>query len=401
MRNSRAASRPEARGWAPLTAFLSIFWVLAGLFEATWYETLTSFGGAPSHWGFSFLFAQGFWGVAAIFTPMLVWIDRSLSLERGRRVRSIVLHVPALLAFGIVHITVRNLWIRVLTGHTIPFPEFLRTVPGLISSQLGSSLAVYAGVLAAVHGWSYYLRYGERARAASALELDQAELRASLSEARLMALQAQLQPHFLFNALHAVSTLVLDDDKQGATSAISHLSRFLRLTLDHGASPLVPLSVELQFLEAYVEVQRIRFGDRLRVSLRIDEAARAAAVPTLLLQPLIENSIKYGIDSGTGAGGISVRASVCDGRLHLEVEDDGTGPSGSLEPGHGLSNVRARLQQLFPGAHEFRLSASPQGGARAAVTIPFRPLAPEPAEAAGGLDQGRRVDGSDPSPDRR
>jgi two-component system, LytTR family, sensor kinase len=379
MRMPRAKSKPEEWGWGPLTAFLSLFWVAAGIFESAWYGTMVSLRGISPHWGTSFLIGQGFWGLAGFFTPILVCVDRSLSLEQGKRLRSIALHIPALLCFGVTHTILRDQWTRLIAGKGIPPGEFVKMVPKLVASQLGGPLMIYVGVLAAVHGWSYYLRYRERARAAAALELDRAELRASLSEARLEALQAQLQPHFLFNALHAISTLILDDDKKGANEMISHLSRFLRMTLDNVESPTVPLSVELQFLDAYLRIQKVRFGERLRVSMEIEESARSAGVPSLVLQPLVENSIHHGIGSKTGAGRIVVRASVGDHRLRLEVEDDGPGfPDGTASgKGHGLSNIRERLEQLYPGEHDFGLSTVPAGGTLAAITIPFRQAAPE------------------------
>jgi two-component system, LytTR family, sensor kinase len=384
MRIPRAVTKPEDWSWGPLTAFLSFFWVLAGLFESAWYGTMVSLRGIPPHWGTSFLVGQGFWGVAALFTPLLVWVDGSLSFERGRRLRSIALHIPIFLTFGVVHIILRDMWIRGVTGKAVPLEKWIEAIPKLVTNQLGGPLMVYAGVLAAVHGWNYYLRFRERSRVAAALELDRAQLRASLSEARLEALQAQLQPHFLFNALHAISTLILDDDKKAANEMISHLSRFLRMTLDNLETPTVPLSVELQFLDAYLRIQKVRFGERLRVSMEIEDAARSAGVPNLVLQPLVENSIQHGIGSKPGAGRIVVRAARSDERLRLEVEDDGPGPHNATTTGrgHGLSNVRERLEQLYPGAHDFTLSEIPTGGTLAAITIPFLPAVPESAAYA-------------------
>ena len=155
---------------------------------------------------------------------------------------------------------------------------------------------------------------------------------------------------------------------------IAHLSRFLRMTLDNAAAPTVPLSVELQFLDAYLEIQKVRFGDRLRVSLEIGEAAREAGVPNLVLQPLVENSIRHGIGSQRGAGHVVVRATVAGSLLRLEVEDDGPGPQGAKPAGkgHGLGNVRESLEQLYPGAYEFGLTTVPTGGTLAAITLPFR-----------------------------
>jgi len=205
-----------------------------------------------------------------------------------------------------------------------------------------------------------------------ALELERANLRVSLSEARLEVLQGQLQPHFLFNALHALSTLVLRGETQSANEMLSHLSRFLRMTLDNAETPTVPLAVELEFLEAYLCIQRARFGDRLHVTLQIDDRARFIAVPNLIFQPLVENAIRHGIASDPGQGRISIRARVENSTLTLEVEDNGTGlPPGNAAPeGIGLGNIRRRLDQLYPGKHSFALGEGAAGGTLARVTIP-------------------------------
>jgi LytS/YehU family sensor histidine kinase len=249
---------------------------------------------------------------------------------------------------------------------------------------MGGATLVYVGVLGAVLAWDYYQRYGERERAAAALELEQARLRASLSEARLEALQVQLQPHFLFNSLHAISTLILKGETRGANEMLSHLSRFLRMTLDRAESPTLPLALELESLDAYLRIQRERFGDRLQVEMAIEDQALSAAVPNLVFQPLVENCLRHGIDSQAGAGRLMLRARVVGGRLVLEVEDDGRGlPEGEAAPeGIGLSNIRERLEQLYPRSHEFTLCRRPEGGATARIVIPYLIASPEPAARA-------------------
>lgn len=285
-------------------------------------------GDAPS-WGTSILLGQGFWGLAGLFTPLLVRVDRSLSLERGRRLRSIALHVPALVAFGVVHTILRDQWIRGITGRTLPLDESWKMVPKLLAGQLGGPLMIYAGVLAAVHGWGYYLRFRERSRVAAALELDRAQLRASLSEARLEALQAQLQPHFLFNALHAISTLILDDDKKTANEMVSHLSRFLRMTLDNVESPTVPLSVELQFLDATPEEASM---DPIR-TLIVDDEPLARRNLLIRLRGIADFEIVG--ECGTGSEAVAAVSELHPDLLFLDIrmpDMDGFGVIERIDP---------------------------------------------------------------------
>jgi LytS/YehU family sensor histidine kinase len=320
----------------------------------------------------------GFWGLAALLTPALVWTGRRALFGRRKRWQTVVACMLLLFGIMVVQPVLRALWMNTLLWHKpIPLGKLPYVLPEWISNYMGGALLIYLGVMGAVLAWDNYQRYRERERTAAALELEKARLRASLSEARLEALQMQLQPHFLFNALHAISTLILKGETRGANEMLSHLSRFLRMTLDHADTPTVPLAVELESLDAYLRIQHERFHDRLNVALQIDERALSAVVPHLIFQPLVENSIRHGIAAETGAGTILVRALLGGGRLTLEVEDDGRGlPNGTAPAdGVGLANVRERLEQLYPGGHDFFLCERPGGGTIARITIPFRTAA--------------------------
>lgn len=373
-------ARPVARGrWGLLTALVAATWLAAGLVEFLVSAAVAGLKGNPVSWPELLCGVSGFWGLAALLTPPLVWALRRA--RRPARGRTIAGHAAVFLGLVVVQPVLHTLWLNATIWHRPLSPRSLPvSVPAWIAGDLGGAMLVYVGVLGAVLAWDYQHRYRERERAAAALELERARLRASLSEARLETLQMQLEPHFLFNALHAISTLVLKGDAHAANEMLSHLSRFLRLTLDRADTPTVPLADELDALEAYLGIQRERFRDRLRVAIEVDERLRTAAVPNLVFQPLVENSVRHGIAADPGAGSITVRARADGDRLTLEVEDDGPGPAAdpAAAGGIGLANVRERLAQLYPGEHEFTLQRRAGGGTIARIRIPLRPAEPAP-----------------------
>ncbi|KRF00560.1 histidine kinase [Frateuria sp. Soil773] len=197
------------------------------------------------------------------------------------------------------------------------------------------------------------------------------QLETQLAQAQLQALRMQLQPHFLFNTLNAISALALADPLQ-ARLMIARLGDFLRLTLEQRHAPQVPLARELEFLDCYLGIQQVRFQDRLHTRLDIADDTLDASVPNLILQPLVENALRHGLQHKPGAGTLSISSRREGDRLRLRVDDDGLGlpPAGAPE-GIGLSNTRARLHMLFGGTAQLELTAMPDGGTRAEVRLPF------------------------------
>ncbi|MGD0815509.1 MAG: histidine kinase [Verrucomicrobiota bacterium] len=234
--------------------------------------------------------------------------------------------------------------------------------------SLQFSAPIYWWIVCGCWALSHFQESRERERRAL-------ELEARLNEANLQALKMQLQPHFLFNTLNAIATLV-HENPQAADDMIGSLSQFLRMCLDVSAQNEVPLQKELEFVNRYLDIQQTRFGGRLRVEREIDPRAEGAMVPPLLLQPLVENSIRHGFETRESGGVVTIRIQRREEMLRLEVCDDGGGFTGrellARSEGIGLSNTKARLQALYGERHEFRLIANRPTGVCVHIEIPFR-----------------------------
>ena len=209
-------------------------------------------------------------------------------------------------------------------------------------------------------------------------------------EARLEALRYQLDPHFLFNTLNVLSTLIAEERTRDAGRMVARLSDFLRLTLERGTAAEIPLADELDFVRRYLDVERIRFGDRLQTTVEADPEALGARVPPLLLQPLVENALRHGVLPREAGGSVRVEARRAGGRLLLRVEDDGGGPpeASGASPGVGLANVRARLEAAFGRAATLRLLRRDGGGTVAQIEAPFRPARVSGATSSGAPASG-------------
>ena len=298
----------------------------------------------------------------AVITIPIWWLSTRYSIERGRRWGRMLLF----LALGIaLSITTDRILAAVresllLAGGGRPRR---RGPPPLVGLGFLDDLMVYFAVLGAGVARDYFLRY--RAR----LE-ETVRLQAQLAQARLDVLRSQLNPHFLFNTLNAVSALV-ERDPRGVRRMIARLSDLLRYTLEESTDHEVPLHRELDLLGEYVELMQIRFQGKLAVDMRIADEARDAMVPNLILQPIVENALKHGVSNITGAGHIVVSARRVGDELELAVDDNGPGPGGGVE-GVGLRNTNARLSEMYGNGYRATLRARPEGGTRAEVRLPYR-----------------------------
>ncbi|MBU8869955.1 MAG: histidine kinase [Gemmatimonadales bacterium] len=346
---------------------------LVGLFDSGQFYVFQELGGKSVTWQKLAINYLPFWWTAALLMPAVAWFARRLAFPAGRRIRITMIHIVTAIVYAHIHIGATQLAYLAIQGKLPQGAVFVQSVAKRLTRVVELELMIYAIAVAAVLLVEANRSYRENERASAQLAVEKANLQASLADARLDALRMQLQPHFLFNALHAISTLIMRGDNQGAHRMLLALSDFLRMTLDNSNSQVVPLDVELEFLEAYLQIQRERFGDRLQVSLEIDAEARTAVLPALVLQPLVENSIRHGAGKVDGVGTININATVSAGRLIIEVADNGPGLTTELPTeGVGLGNIRARLQQLYPDDHAFQLADGPRCGTVATLSLPWR-----------------------------
>ena len=303
--------------------------------------------------------------VWAALTPAIFWLSGRSTWTRSNWVRiPLLLLIGVLIAVGVYVFLdfARNVWIDVprRRGGPTVFAPFR----GVARFRFVNHLLVYFAVLAVGFARVYFLRDQERAR-------ESVTLQAQLAEARLDALRMQINPHFLFNTMHAMSALV-ERDPAGVRKMIARLSELLRHTIDRHAMDEVPLREELAFLRRYIEIMEIRFQGRLRVEQQIDAATLEARVPNLILQPIVENALEHGAGRAAGEAVVTIASRRDGDRLVLTVRDNGPGLERDASSGVGVGNTRARLTQLYGAAGTLELRKADEGGVLAEISLPFR-----------------------------
>jgi len=351
------------------TATIVAAWAVFGLLVAYQSTKLSELGGRDMPWQVALRPAALESTLWALTTIAIFGLARWFPLDRGRVLRGIAVHVVAAVVIGLARAGLMLAlswywpWIRVRAFG----PQFWGT-----SSQ---NVLYYALLLGIAHLVLYYRRYRER-------ELAAEQLARGLTEARLQALKMQLQPHFLFNTLNAISALIPAEAKP-ARRMVARLGDLLRTTLEHEATQEVTLREELAFLEPYLEIEKARLEDRLTVVMNIAPETLDARVPHLILQPLVENAVRHGIAARIEPGTVEISAfRGSDGRLlQLEIRDDGRGLDRHTEDrnegvksrrGLGLTNIRSRLEQLYGTQHRFKLENRSGGGVLVRISFPFR-----------------------------
>lgn len=362
MRNSTAWFSSRTRA----IALVVILWTGAALLASLQPAQKITLHGTivPMSWSETFGEAvRGYvWWLVA--TPLLIFIARRAPLVPGKLARTFAIHVSASLVVAAVIAALRP-----LTATNVAFR--LANWPAIALNDLRfylpQGIGIYWLVMAVIAATESYRKY-------LAKQSEAARLNAQLARAELSMLRMQFQPHFLFNSLHAISTLV-DWRPADARRMITLLSELLRKTVDAEPRALVPLEEELDWLERYLELQRIRFADRVSIDMQIAPAALNAMVPSFILQPLVENAIKHGVDADAGAVNIAIRANANDGHLMLAVTDDGVGLREPVSEGIGLQNTRRRLQTLYGSDQSFELRALPKG-VEALIELPLQTIKP-------------------------
>ena len=370
------------KAWTPPVRWIVLVAAVLSLFSTAQVyrlSTLNLRGPSDIEVGSLLLLNTTYWFVPAAFSLPIFYLARRYRLDTGRWPGSLAIHIAAALLFSVVHLFcmlgVRSLlWTDAGKPQTISWTVFAQRQ---YLMQLDWLLMTYSAII----GLSYALDYRRESQARA---IKEATLETRLVEARLQTLQAELHPHFLFNTLHAISTLV-HTSPDAADRMISRLSDLLRLTFDGTGAPAVSLQEELEFLQKYLEIEQIRFQDRLSVLYDVDSETLDAEVPRLILQPLVENAIKHGVSPRSGRGLIQISSRLRDNALWIEVRDNGVGLDGKgrsrLRSGVGLSNTRARLECLYGTAHRLEFSEGSEGLA-VQMQIPLTRLPPGAGDAA-------------------
>jgi signal transduction histidine kinase len=306
------------------------------------------------------------WVGFVLWAPAIFWLGSRFRFDRQHWKLALAVHVPASVVITSLHLAMVGAFRFYLQGIRGGTPELGQTVADAFFRTLDSELPVYWAIIGLQHAVDYY-------RQARARELRAARLEMRLVQSQLQALQHQLHPHFLFNTLHAISTLVhRDPDK--ADAMIERLSDLLRITLRKVGAQEVELAEELEYLRAYLDIEQVHFGPRLVIAYRVDAAALDALVPTLILQPLVENAIRHGLEPQVRGGSLTIEAEGDGDTLWLRVRDNGVGfPKGvPRRDGLGLQNTRSRLDRLYGEQAALTIRENPGGGVLVDLYLPLR-----------------------------
>jgi two-component sensor histidine kinase len=359
------------RWWLKWVAILGVWALLGIIYAGPIYMEVRAEG--MNH-AASRVFSWGIltWCAWAPLTPVMIWLARRYSLVGSALKRNFLVHIPAFLLLSAAHsaaATFITLTIKPFdnmgTSPTAFWPRFLSRMQG----AFGSDLLVYGAVIGVCYAFDYYRKYREREFMASQLE-------AQLAQAQLESLRTQMHPHFLFNTLNGIVGLVRDNRNDAAINMLVGLSDLLRRALEHSTQQEVELKEEIEFLQLYLNIQQMRFSDRLEIELDVDPNTIRALVPSLILQPLAENALRHGIGRSVASGVVGISSRIENGLLRLTVFDNGAGLPENWQlkssGGIGLANTAARLHQLYGENQRLDVRNRPEGGVEVVIMVPFR-----------------------------
>jgi len=345
--------------------YLTVPWLVLGLFDAT--QTVVSMRamGMQHNWFTLFFVTLGAWLIWMAFTPIVLHLQRRFTLP-ARAVTPWLVHLLACLVLGAASAA----WTALLEHSTNPFAyphadAFEPLLRAKLLNNLVADFIIYGAVMAVSLTFDAHQRLLLQRTASARL----AEL---LAQAQLAALRLQLEPHFIFNALNAVTGLIREHKEQEAIAAIAALGDLLRRVTGRSDAQFVTLADEIDFLHKYLDIQQLRFGERLRCEFDVPSDLLAAQVPDFILQPLAENAVKHGIAKRARGGVLRIAASRAGEMLALSVHNDGPLLPATLQDGVGLANTRQRLRALYGDAQSIILQNHDGSGVLAAITLPYR-----------------------------
>ncbi|HTM38240.1 MAG TPA: histidine kinase [Terriglobales bacterium] len=344
-------------------------WIVAILFWSALGVLFALPGISSPHWHRQLLWYLTFWWAWGLVTPLIFWIDASLPFDEKQLGKRILAHAPLSILLIFIYTYFLNAMSALvgLSGwSSLGARGFLASV---FNQGIIGKLLVYCVIFGARQTFRYYKNYLD-----SELRLERMER--NFSEARLNALRMQLDPHFLFNALNTISSQV-EGDPRLARTMIEHLGDLLRLSLVARDRQETPLAEELAFLDHYIAIQKIRFSENLRIEIQVAPEVKYALVPSLIVQPLVENAIRHGISPRASGGTVTLLAEHDGNQLHIRIADDGVGlpPGWTLETssGTGLSITQERIRGLHPnGRSHFSVRRRTGGGTEAEMSLPLR-----------------------------
>jgi two-component sensor histidine kinase len=365
LRMNPASPSPKPARWL----WIALIWLGIALFSAVQYVLVMRAEKMSHSWPRLFATLLFSWLVWALATPLVLRLGRKYPPVRFRPISTWLIHVATCAMIGLVSAAWEAMLVEQLN------PMLKSPAPGPFRSvwldTLYNEVLLYLSIYAALLAISYILESKQRM---IRQQIETARLNEQFSKAQLDALRRQIEPHFLFNALHAIAGLVRENRNDAAVTTIAGLSEFLRKVVDTSDRHEVPLGEEIQFLQKYLEIQKVRFADRLQLSVDVPEELFPAQVPSLILQPVVENSIKHGIAKKVRGGWIRVSAFRSNGRLTLRVYNDGPGLPvewDNSRSGIGIANLRSRLSAMFGDAFELSLR-NHDAGVEVLISVPFR-----------------------------
>lgn len=317
------------------------------------------------------LYMQMVWAYLwALATPLVLFFANRIPFERNTWLRNTLPHIPISVVLSCIVTAIGHVMLWFYLGRSLGRSFSFERMGRFVVANFSEGIGIYLLIALASYAFSYYRRYREG-------QVRTLQLEALLSKAQLEALKMQLQPHFLFNTLHSISAL-LSQDTAAARRMITRLGDFLRMTLENSGSEEVTLQQEMEFLNCYLAIERIRFQDRLTTHIDVSDDTLNARVPNLILQPIVENAIRHGIAPRSTPGLIEIEAKHLNGLVRIQVRDNGPGLSdhrisdNSSNRGLGLANTEKRLERLYGSRHLFDLRNNPSGGFVVTMEIPYR-----------------------------